>query len=61
MKLTQYQHYSLVHKKLAEQNELFLYFVNTGMTREDLATNIARRPHVWGKFEHWLDKLPSTK
>lgn len=54
----QEQHFWESHRKIAEMNELFLDFVNDGMTRNDLEKLIERRPNLWKKWEDWLDKLP---
>lgn len=54
---TQKQMYYDAVKKSAELDKLFLDFVNDGMTRAELQTNIDRRPEVWGRFSNWLDKL----
>jgi hypothetical protein len=42
-------------------NQDFLFLVEHGLTREDLARNIERRPGLWGRFENWLSKLPSSE
>ncbi|MBC8737147.1 hypothetical protein F6X40_10040 [Paraburkholderia sp. UCT31] len=47
-------------RKIADGNATFLDLVRDGMTREELATNIARRPSLWGRFANWLEVLPST-
>lgn len=47
-------------RKAGETNELFLSLVQAGMTREELAANIARRPHLWGRFAGYLATLPTT-
>jgi hypothetical protein len=44
----------------AEVNTTFLALVHEGMTREELQTNIARRPLLWERFSGWLNKLPSS-
>jgi hypothetical protein len=45
--------------RAGEVNVTFLDLVKDGMTREELAKNIARRPSLWQRFEHWLPLLPS--
>ncbi|MEB8474024.1 MULTISPECIES: hypothetical protein [Acidithiobacillus] len=40
-------------------NNLFLEFVDDGLTREELQENIKRRPQVWGRFARFLEQLPS--
>jgi hypothetical protein len=40
---------------------MFLTFVEDGLTREELEKNIRRRPHLWRRWENWLDKLPSNR
>jgi hypothetical protein len=56
---TQLQIFYEEHRKIAGANEVFMDLVKSGMTREDLAKNISRRPELWGKFANWLDVLPS--
>lgn len=56
--MNQKQIYSKERVKLAEADKLFLEMVAGGMTREELAVNIKRRPSLWGRYSHWLDKLP---
>ena len=50
--------YYTQQRRLADANEVFLLLVKDGMTREDLAENIRRRPELWGRYSHWLDRLP---
>jgi len=57
--MNQRQRFYVEHRKIADANELFLDLVAGGMTREDLQTNIKRRPALWGRFANWLDRLPS--
>lgn len=56
--LTQKQHYELSVRRVAETDKEFLWFVENGMTRKDLETNIKRRPSLWSRYLNWLDKLP---
>lgn len=57
---TQQQMFYQAQKQLGETNELFLELVQHGLTREELALNIKRRPALWSRWENWLDKLPSN-
>lgn len=57
---TQLQMFYAANRQVAETNNAFLELVKEGMTREELARNIERRPALWQRFENWLDKLPST-
>ena len=57
---TQLQMFYAEQRKIAEANETFLFLVKEGLTREELARNIERRPALWQRFENWLDMLPST-
>ena len=57
---TQLQIYWQEHNNIARGNELFMNMVRDGLTKKELATNIARRPELWGRFESWLDKLPAA-
>lgn len=56
---TQAQMYYEAERRSGELNESFLQLVKEGMTREELARNIERRPALWSRFASWLDKLPS--
>jgi hypothetical protein len=56
---TQEQMYYAAERKAGELNLQFLDFVKDGLTREELQTNIDRRPSLWGRFSNWLEKLPS--
>jgi len=47
-------------RHVADANEAFFWLVEHGLTREDLARNIERRPLLWERFSNWLDKLPSA-
>ena len=58
---TQVQMYYAAEHRSAEVSETFLELVKDGLTREDLARNIERRPSLWARFEHWLPHLPSQK
>lgn len=60
--MTQLQHFELARRRLAEADHTFMDIVTcpgNPMTREDLETNIQRRPHVWGRYAGWLDVLPT--
>ncbi len=56
---SQLQMFYSAHRQVAETNNTFLELVKAGLTREELARNIERRPALWQRFENWLDKLPS--
>lgn len=47
-------------RKIGETNQTFMELVKDGMTREELARNIERRPVLWSRFASWLEKLPSN-
>jgi len=53
--------YYQAERDAATVNQDFLWLVSNGMTREDLQTNIDRRPSLWARFAGWLDKLPSRQ
>lgn len=57
---TQVQLFYQAHRRLADANEAFLELVRDGMTREELARNIERRPSLWQRYANWLDRLPSS-
>ena len=56
---TQMQMYYAASRQVAETNNAFLELVKEGLTREELARNIERRPALWQRFENWLPVLPS--
>ena len=58
---TQLQMYYAASRQVAETNNAFLELVKEGMTREELARNIERRPALWQRFENWLPVLPSKE
>ena len=58
--MNQEQHFWAAHRKVADANDAFLFLVEHGMTREELETNIQKRPALWGRFSGWLEKLPSS-
>ncbi len=57
--MTQMQMFYTEQRKIGEVNETFLFLVKHGMTREELAACIAKRPALWQRYASWLDKLPS--
>lgn len=61
MKPTQIQMFYAAQRRVADGNDSFLYLVETGLTREDLASCIKRRPALWGRFSAFLDTLPVRK
>lgn len=64
MPLTQYQHFEIARRKIADANATFMELANhptNPMTREDLAANIKRRPSLWGRFAGFLNTLPSRE
>lgn len=44
----------------SELTELIGEMVDSGLTKEELAKNIERRPELWGKWEYLMDSLPSA-
>jgi len=56
---TQVQMFYQAQRRIAEINEQFMEFVRGGMTREELARNIERRPSLWSRFSGFLTTLPS--
>lgn len=58
---TQMQLCYAAQRQVADVNSNFMWLVKNGLTREDLARNIERRPSLWKRFEGFLDKLPSRE
>lgn len=60
---TQLEMWRDAERHAARLNEAFLELVSNPtnpMTRDDLARLIARRPHTYGRFSGFLDKLPAA-
>lgn len=57
--VTQEHMFYRAQRQIADANLLFLELVEDGLTREELQTNINRRPSLWSRYVNWLDKLPS--
>jgi hypothetical protein len=60
MKTQQEMYYKAV-KKSAEQDKLFLFFINEGMTKAELDKLIKKRPTVWGKYQNFADFKKGVK
>lgn len=58
---SQLQMFYEAHRKVADVNSDFMWLVQNGLTREDLAACIQKRPSLWSRFEGFLDKLPSRQ
>lgn len=56
---TQDQMFYDATRKAAELNQAFLDMVADGMTRRELQALIDKRPNIYGRFAHWLEKLPA--
>jgi hypothetical protein len=64
MSMTQSQHFELSRRKIAALNSAFMEMVNcreNPLTRGDLEKLIAKRPHIYGRFSGFLDKLPKEE
>ena len=57
---TQRQMFYEASRHVADLNSCFLDIVAGGLTYEELKINIERRPALWGRFSHWLDRLPKA-
>lgn len=57
---TQQQVFYQAQRNLADVNLTFMDLVREGMTREELARNIERRPSLWERYAGFLDVLPSS-
>lgn len=61
-RLSQQQIYEIARREIAGVNADFMALVNcesNPLTREDLASNIARRPALWERFSGFLKTLPT--
>jgi len=56
--MNQAQMFYQAERNAADVNATFLELVKDGMTRQELARNIERRPALWGRFSNWLGVLP---
>ena len=59
--MSQLDHYNRSRNKVADVNNLFVYFVDNGLTATQLKKLINRRPILWGRFENWLKILPKDR
>lgn len=57
---TQQQFFYQAQRNIGGTNELLMELVREGMTREELARNIERRPSLWERYGGFLDVLPSS-
>jgi hypothetical protein len=58
---TQRDLYYMAERHAATVNEDFMWLVrHGGITREELARNIERRPALWSRFAGFLQTLPTT-
>lgn len=57
--LTPIQAWYQAEQQAARVNEVFLFLVKEGMTREELSACIERSPGLWGRLSNWLTVLPS--
>ena len=56
---TQLQMFYQEQRKLGEVNETFCEIVKQGLTRNELAKLIKKRPALWSRFSHLLKVLPN--
>lgn len=56
---SQIQIFNEEQKKIGETNAVFMALVSDGLTREELARNIGRRPTLWGRYAGFMEQLPS--
>ncbi|WP_163056833.1 hypothetical protein [Acidithiobacillus ferrooxidans] len=47
-------------RHLGERDAVFMEIFQDGLTRQDLATNIERRPSYWGRYAGFFQFLPSS-
>lgn len=55
---TQEQIYWEERRKIADLDHAFMAMVKDGLTANELKALIAKRPHVYSRFSHWIFKLP---
>jgi len=56
---TQLQMFYQEQRKLGEVDETFCEIVKQGLTRNELAKLIKKRPALWSRFSNWLKVLPN--
>ena len=56
---TQMQIFYQEQRKLGEVNATFNEIVKQGLTRNELAKLIKKRPALWSRFSNWLKVLPN--
>lgn len=59
--MNQAQMFYQASRNNADLDLTFLALVEDGLTREELQTNIDRRPALWGRWNSWLDELPAMR
>jgi DNA-nicking Smr family endonuclease len=50
--------FNQAQRAAANQDLLFLEFVEDGLTKNELERLIVRRPATWSRYTSWLSKLP---
>ena len=56
---TQMQIFYQEQRKVGEVNATFNEIVKQGLTRDELAKLIKKRPVLWSRFSNWLKVLPN--
>jgi hypothetical protein len=56
---TQMQIFYQEQRKIGEVNEAFAEIAKLGLTRNELAKLIKKRPTLWSRFSNWLKVLPN--
>jgi hypothetical protein len=56
---TQMQIFYQEQRKIGEVNEAFAEIAKLGLTRNELAKLIKKRPALWSRFSNWLKVLPN--
>ena len=46
-------------RKIGDVNEAFAEIAKLGLTRNELARLIKKRPALWSRFSNWLKVLPN--
>ena len=58
--MNQKQMFYAESRKIGEADQLFLEFVDDGMTAKELSENIKRHPALWSRYAGWLEILPAA-
>jgi hypothetical protein len=60
MRMTQLQHFYKAHRDIADCDATFMELIRGGLTRDELARLIAKRPALWSRYSAYLKTLTTN-